>query len=527
MGLRTMRLNLKIGTKIGAGFLVVVLIFALISAITYKQIDIVDNSYGDLVGTKAKIVILTYKLIGNLRGESANVRGFIITENNKLVEDYQAMKVENSRIEEEVKQILVTERGKELFSHLIMHEKGYGEIADQVIMLKQENKTEEMKLKIAQANGQMDKCMDSANEFANYVQGIMNKGQDDNDATVAGVEKMIVISNVIGLILALIIAFSFARSLSFRLGIMAEIADKIASKDLTVPEVKIRAEDEIGELGKSFNRMLVNLKQVVEEIDASSTQVAGAAQQIAASTEEMASGIQEQTGQTELASQLIEEIASATEEVSASCESAAATADETHKTAVTGGNAVAKAVGGMEMINRNVNKLGEYSKQVGEIVDIIDEIAGQTKLLALNAAIEAARAGEHGKGFAVVAEEVRTLAEQSGSATKQIAKLIADIQEGTEHAISSVREGSELTNQAGDAFTSIAELIQKTNQMTNEIATAVEEQASHSQEAVNAIQAISAAAEENSAGAEETAASATELANTAERLQKVVKQFKV
>jgi len=522
-----LKLTMKLGTKIGMGFLGIVLIFSLISIVTYTQISQVDASYGELVDTKAKVVILTYQLVGNLKGESASVRGYIISGRQKPVEDYRAAKEENSRIVQNIQQLLVTERGKELFSQLVICEKEYEQIADQVVLLRQQGKMEELKPLVVQATAQMEKAMTAGTEFTQYVQGIMDQKSKENTKLVNGVKTLIVFSSILAIILALVIAFFFSRSISFRLGIMTDTAEKIATKDLTTPELKIRAEDEIGALGKSFNLMLNSLKQVVKEIEENASQVAASAEEIAASTEQMASGAQEQARQAETTTHLIEEIAAAAEEVSSSSDNTAASAAETHQMAVAGGNAVSKAVEGMEIINKNVNILGDYSKQVGEIVDIIDEIAGQTKLLALNAAIEAARAGEHGKGFAVVAEEVRNLAEQSGSATKEIAKLIANIQESTVEAIQSVKEGSQLTNQAGEAFAGIMELIQKTNQMTKEIAAAAQEQAANSEQAVSSIQSITAVIEESSAGTEETASSANELANAAERLQQVVEQFKL
>lgn len=522
-----MRSNLKLGTKIGLGFLAIVFIFVAISFITYKQINLINYSYGDLIDNKARVVILTHKLTGNLKGQSASIRGYIISGRTKPVEDYRLAKEENDKIREEIEKILVTDQGKELFKDLTKYEKAYEAIAEQVIVLKQQNRNEELAPLVVQATDIMEKCIQSSDKFTEYVQNIMDKGNMDNNKTVNHIKSIIIIANIIGFILALIIAFFFARNLSLRLGVITETAEKIAANDLTIPELKIRAEDEIGTLGRSFNLMLSNLKEIVKEIDNSSTQVASSAEEIAASTQQMAGGIEEQVRQAEVTSRMIEEITAASEQVAANAESTAITAADTHKKATEGGTAVTQAIEGMSLINSNISNLGRYSKQIGEIVGIIDDIAAQTNLLALNAAIEAARAGQHGKGFAVVAEEVRELAERSSSATKEIAKIIENIQEGTAEAITSVKEGSLLTNKAGDAFNDILELIDKNNQMSGEIASAAKEQASSSEEAVSAIQSITATTEESSAGAEETAASANQLADAAQKLQTIVHRFKV
>ena len=373
---------------------------------------------------------------------------------------------------------------------------------------------------------------------------------------------------VVLIIVGIIIAW-FARRIAHPIQVLEGAANKIAGGDLSLTQLGIRSNDEIGRLAKSFEQMAHNVRSLIKQIStnaehlaasseqftASADQSSQAAQQVALSIQEVAEGAAEQMHAAHNAAAIVTEMSAGIEEIAANASSVATQTESAVGKAVKGGASVEKAVGQMDQIEQTVNasakvvaKLGERSKEIGQIVGTISGIAGQTNLLALNAAIEAARAGEQGRGFAVVADEVRKLAEQSNEAAKKIADLINEIQVDTDNAVQSmnqgtqeVKTGAEVVNSAGESFREIADLVTEVSVQVKQISAAIHEMASGSQkivESVNKIdqlskksteeaQGVSAATEEQLASMEEIATSSRTLAGLAQELQTAVTKFRI
>ncbi len=368
--------------------------------------------------------------------------------------------------------------------------------------------------------------------------------------------------------LVLSVTFITARRITRPLELLAKQVNVVANGDLTV-SVAVGGKDEIAKLAADFNKMVKNLRELIVEVSSGAEQVAAsseeltagaqesaqAAHQVADSITDIAHGTERQLKAVEKAEGVAARIYGGIEKMTGEADNAVLKSAQAADKAKESGRSIDKAVTQMGLIEQTVNTsakvvaaLGERSKEIGQIVETISGIAGQTNLLALNAAIEAARAGEQGRGFAVVADEVRKLAEQSQEAAKQIALLITEIQKETEKAVAAmdngtreVSVGTTVINGAGAAFKEINDLVTLVSQEIVSISGAMQAIDGESGEIVSAMRTIddlskkaageaeivSAATEEQAASMQEVTSASRSLAEMAQKLQEKVRQFQV
>lgn len=290
------------------------------------------------------------------------------------------------------------------------------------------------------------------------------------------------------------------------------VVQAAASGDLT-GTVEVCGDDMIDELAEGIQVMMRDLSTIIGEVRESASQFSEGSQVVAHTSVNLSGNAQSQAATVEEMRAATEELARSIAEVKRSAEEADGLAKEANTMAAEGSEAVHRSIEAMELIQAS-------SRQIGEIIQVISDIAGQTNLLALNAAIEAARAGEHGMGFAVVADEVRKLAERSNQAAGEITNLI---RESTER----VQEGSSLSEQTGASLRQIAEGVEATAAKIAEIADATTIQAQNAAEVTNAIQGVSNQAEQAAASSEELASSSEELGAQAGTLDQLVHRFQL
>ncbi|GIN94467.1 methyl-accepting chemotaxis protein [Siminovitchia terrae] len=337
---------------------------------------------------------------------------------------------------------------------------------------------------------------------------------------------ILIIISILTFAMCIALGLLLTRVIARPLNEMANLVEKVAEGDLT-ETTNIKTKDEVGKLAQSFNTMTLNLRATVQNILSAAENLSASSEQVSASTDEIASASANQANAAQTMNELFRELSEAINAVAQNTEQAAELAGKTIKIAQDGEKVLLSSVEGTNHVSDQMAKLEEDSHKIGEIIEVIDDIADQTNLLALNAAIEAARAGEQGRGFAVVADEVRKLAERSGEATKQITTIIKGMQHHTTLSVQSVQEGLVYTQQSSEAFESIINMVHDTGNKVTEIAGASEEQAAQSEEVLTFIESISAATEEASASSEETATTANALTELAEELNASVAAFKI
>lgn len=409
----------------------------------------------------------------------------------------------------------------------------------EMLDLSRQNKLEEMRTLI---NTRIKEGTDKMGEQLNQLVALNNadakaasaKAGEHYSEAITG----IVAVSVIAAFLTVLLAWLLTRSIVTPLNNAIAAAESIAGGNLRKP-IDVDGKDEPARLLRALSAMQTSLRQTIEQIAGSATQLGSAAEELSAVTKDASRGLQQQNNEIEQAATAVNEMTAAVEEVARNAVSTSEASNQSTQAAREGRDRVVETVGAIQTMTQDVQKtsamiegLAVQGRDIGKVLDVIRAIAEQTNLLALNAAIEAARAGEAGRGFAVVADEVRALAHRTAQSTQEIEKMVAGIQNGTGQAVESMQQSNqrtqstlELARAAGVALEQITQSIHLINERNLVIASASEEQAQVSREVDRNLVNIRDLASQSSAGANQTSAASHELSRLAVDLNAMVARF--
>jgi methyl-accepting chemotaxis protein len=345
---------------------------------------------------------------------------------------------------------------------------------------------------------------------------------------------------IAGLALSVVIGLLIARSVSRGVTVLGQAAARLAKGDLTA-RAELNSKDELGEVAGAFNQMAGEFASLIGELHQSADQVAGAAATLSNTSDRVSEVSKAQVENAGSAANSIEDLNAAVKEIAQRAGGAVTAADEANAMSDHGQRVVAGAVQGIQQVASTVSEaaglitaLGQRSKEIGQIIQVIKDIAEQTNLLALNAAIEAARAGEQGRGFAVVADEVRNLAGRTAGATAEISNMIKTIQSETGSAVSAMENGNrqveggvEQANQAMQALQQINGSVKRVVEMIQGIAAATRSQSQATDTITIRVEKISEMAKDNSLHIDQTTQASHDLHKLSAHFQQLVSRFQV
>jgi methyl-accepting chemotaxis protein len=572
----------NVGTKIGVGFGIALVIFTVVGAVAYRSV-IQQTEAADWVVHTQEVKSLLSQLLANLQDAETGQRGYVITGDDSYLAPYNegAPRAQDSRkrlaalVSDNPKQVaraeslapLIAEKLTEL-QRPIDARKTHDFAAAQALVLTNQGKNS------------MDAIRGVIQEMDSEESELLKKRIELAEADATGAQRIITYGTLIALVLAGIAGLTITRNIAGPLRNLTNVARRITTGDLNVMVAVGDRDDEVGALahafdgmsralrsmagvaeqiasgdlrgnvqaqspndllGNAFVRMIENLRRQIGSMAEGATVLGSAATEIVASTAQLASGASESAAAVSQTTTTVEEVRQTAQLTSQKVKAVADSAQKAAQISHTGRKSTEEVVTGMERIRAQMEsiaesmmRLSEQSQTIGQIIATVEDLSAQSNLLAVNAAIEAAKAGEHGKGFGVVAQEVKSLSEQSRQATDRVRTILGDIQKATTAAVmateqggKAVEAGARQTELAGESIGTLAGSVAEAAQAATQIAASSQQQLVGMEQVAGAMENIRQASSQNVASARQLEASARNLNELGQRLKHLVESYVV
>ncbi|MNJ87834.1 Methyl-accepting chemotaxis protein I [compost metagenome] len=509
--------NLKIGQRLSLSFGSIVALLVILATLAFTRIGGLNDAISEVDGDRYPKTVLANLMKDDLNQIARNMR------NALLMTEKAAIEVELAQIGKafdsltkalaELEKTVHSERGLQTLAVLQADRAKFQPLKDQFIKLASAGiKDEAVSLLFAEVRPAQLSYLTSIDKLIDYQNELMKKSGAEANAKASQTQLLIGIFSIIAVLIAALFAVLATRSITRPLSEAVVLARKVADGDLT-GSIVVHSKDETGQLLQALKDMNEGLLKIVTQVRLGTDTIASASHQIATGNLDLSSRTEQQASSLEETASSMEELTSTVKQNAENARQSNQLALSASEVAVRGGAVVSQVVDTMGEIN-------ESAKKIVDIIGVIDGIAFQTNILALNAAVEAARAGEQGRGFAVVASEVRTLAQRSASAAKEIKELIGD-------SVDKVSIGSRLVDDAGATMREVVESVKRVTDIMSEITAASQEQTDGIEQINQAVMQMDQVTQQNAALVEEAAAAAESLQGQASHLSQVVSVFKL
>lgn len=508
---------MRIGMKLILGFISVAVISAVVGVIGIINIGSINDSdtrmYEKMVvplGELNNITMGSQRLRINIRDYAETKDPARRAKAKEKIEEIQKNLV---TLNESFVKTLIKENTKQMFRKFEASLKDYEGVCKKVMDLTDSGKENEAgNLLRGEGAEKAQEVRADLEELARFKMAAAKETAQGNSALASRASVLMTSAIAIGVLLAIGLGVFLTISITRPLAAGVTFAQKVAGGDLTAT-VDVQSKDELGILARALNETVSRLKE-------SMTQISEASSQVKSASEQIAQGNQDLSARTEQQAAAVEETAASMEEMATSIKSNTQNAQEVNNLAIDAANKAGAGVGVVGDVVTAMTGITESSQKIGQIIEVMNNIAFQTNLLALNASIEAARAGEQGRGFAVVAVEVRKLAQRSEEASREITQLIGE-------SNTRVGTGASLVKKAGTSLDDINAAVGKVKNLVAEISAASQEQLTGVDQINKTIISLDQNTQQNSSLVEESASAAEELSGQSQELFAIVSQFKI